>query len=157
MFYAIFALALSPGRYWEPMGYFVFGLALVLFALSFQMTDNKNMELKALELGRQRFEEKETKPEFDFEPSQTKLFVKKTEKLEATRVMKKPKQITTANDLFFRPNKPTSKVNLENDEIPIRTKSKTRSQKKDPTQVKLDDLLKPKPKKKPARKIRRAI
>jgi hypothetical protein len=149
--YSAFLISVSESTLVEPFGYFIFGLAFVFFGLAFQIMDNKYMETKALELGKQTFSEEKITPTDNMSistPSQTKLFASKQNKITSELIVKKPKTTRPKEDLFTRPN-----IN----QIKGTSMSKRPSQRNEPTQVKIEDLLSPKQKKKKARKIRRAI
>jgi hypothetical protein len=138
--YSAFLISVSESTLVEPFGYFIFGLAFVFFGLAFQIMDNKYMETKALELGKQTISEEKITPTDNMSIKQNKI----TSEL----IVKKPKTTRPKEDLFTRPN-----IN----HIKGTSMSKRPSQRNEPTQVKIEDLLSPKQKKKKARKIRRAI
>jgi len=150
--YSIITLSFSPKRLVEPLGVFIFGFACVLFALAFQILDNKNMENIGRDMGLQMFgtidkESKITKTQFKL-PKKQPLTTHQPVPIKKGKIIPEAKLSINSHDIFFQPNKP-----VKNPPIDI---TKT-IRKKETTQIKLEELLKPKTKKKRARKIRRAL
>jgi hypothetical protein len=146
--YSAFLIAISDTQLVEPLGYFIFGFAFVLFALAFQIMDNKNMESHALDMGRNKFED--GVPNEAKSSGPTKFLSGSQRKITSELIVKKPKKVNQPNELFTSPNKP-SKQRLASTGI-IGNRNK-----KEPTQVKLEVLMKSGQKTKKARKIRRAL
>jgi hypothetical protein len=145
IFYSAFVLSSPDVRFVETFGYLIFGFAIVLFAIAFQIMDNKKMEFIAKNLGRKEFRSKD-KDEPEFEKYKFTDTEPEDEKIE--RVVKKPKREIKPEDLFFEPNKPKRTQPVRKN-IPI--------QKKEPKEVKFDYDDKKENVRKPARKIRKAI
>ena len=145
--YSIFILSKAPNRLAEPVGFTIFGFALVLFALAFQIMDNKQMEAQGITLGITKYRDR---AEEDRAGSDKFRHPKKVAKKQFT---KKPKEdVDTdlpAEEVFVQPNKPRTKVK----------KPKQRSQPiKKPVKVtKLKKILGNEPEEKRPRKIRRAL
>ncbi len=149
--YSIISLSFSPKKVVEPFGWFFFGFALVLFALAFQILDNKQMELIAKEKGNDSFGTSISGTSETTKRMLTKLPKKEPRKTESSRILPMAKTTTKINDIFFEPNKPHTMRPAK------QMQNKESKQIKETTQVKLTDILQSKPKKKKARKIRRAI
>ena len=145
IFYSAFVLSSPDVRFVETFGYLIFGFAIVLFAISFQIMDNKKMEFIAKNLGRKEFGSKDKdEPEFD----RVKFTDTEQEEVKTEKVIKKPKKELKPEDLFFQPNKPKRTQPVRKN-IPI--------QKKEPKEVKFDYVNKKETVEKPARKIRKAL
>ena len=144
--YSAFLFYTEKARFFEPLGYTIFGFAFVLFALAFQILDNKKMETLGKEKGRTMFDEGSSKEESPFK--QMRLIGEKSEKTKSEKIVKRPKKSIPTENMFIQPNKPGDRMSIQ---------KSSRIVKKEPTQVKLDELIKPSQKKKKARKIRRAI
>lgn len=145
IFYSAYVLSSPTERFAEILGYFILGFAIVLFALAFQMMDNKKMEILAKEIGRKEFGMKD-KDEQGF--GRFRFTEKETEDIEPERVIKKPKKELKPEDLFFQPNKPQRTQPVKKN-VPI--------QRKAPKKVRFEDIIEEDTKKKPARKIRKAL
>ncbi len=143
--YSIINLSLMPKKFVEFLGIFIFGFALVLFALAFQMLDNKAMEQLANEKGTEMFSS--TESEEIIKKTQFKFPKKQPAKIRNSKPIPMAKSSFEPEDLFIKPNKPKLTQGPSKKEPISRMES---------TQVKLEELIKPKSKKKKARKIRRA-
>ena len=161
--YSLVFASINPERLAEFLGYFIMGISLLLFALAFQITDNKNMELQAKEIGISRFShetEEEVLPDDELATSR-----KRTEQIKEVEVAKtESKPTSSASDLFLQPNKPSESISSVRSRIlKTPTKSTERIIKRptkaeEPIQIKsLKKMIRPEPEKKKARKIRRAI
>jgi len=143
--YSIFKMYIDPKRLAEPFGLFIFGFSLELFALAFQMMDNKTMELMGKDVGQRQFaikgqEERVSRDKIKtMKKPQEKIFISKTLTNEKTK--------TPVEDLFIQPNRPRTTIK----------KPKKKPSDQPVTVSELKKIAKTKPKEKKARKIRRAI
>jgi hypothetical protein len=157
LFYSVYKFSSTSDRLAENFGFFIFGIALVLFALAFQILDSKNMELLAKNKGLKKYGEIT-----DVQTTSKDMHKIKTldfdmeEGKKDSRVIRGPKKKVTADDLFVKPNMPepshSSRLNR-----PVVKKPSKKPINKSSKQVILDDMSDSAPEKKPARKIRRAI
>ena len=147
IFYSVFMLSQVPARIAEPIGYFIFGFSILLFALAFQFLDNKQMEQQGVILGKRKFTDLELAERADerFKPR-----IKGAKKSKIDKLEERSKEMT-AEELFIQPNKPKvikkkpkHKEKEEKTEQPVKT-------------TKIKSIFPTKPEKKPARKIRRPL
>jgi hypothetical protein len=167
IFYAIGAMSIDPERFSEPLGVFFFGFVIVLIALVLQLTDNERMEKAGRELGMEKFGADATDPSSkitDSKYTQLTLPSKGPLKKKRPKESTKTEKLDQLDGLFSQPNKPRGRemkpkplkdlLKETGASNPVRSKPLA---KRTPVQIKLEDLGRPKSKKKPARKIRRAI
>ena len=157
LFYSVYMFSSISNRIAENLGFLIFGIALVLFALAFQILDSKNMEKLAKDEGLKKYGDIIGKPETARDRHKIKtLDFDKKDGGKYSQVLKVPKKKITADDLFVQPNKPDT-LATRRLTTPIHKKYPKNMVKKPSKQISLDVLADNPPEKKRARKIRRAI
>jgi hypothetical protein len=144
--FSAFYLSIEREKIAEPFGIFILGLALLFFALAFQIMDNKQMEQTGKEIGLLKFGSKVEKDRI----TSDKLRISGAkDKLIKSEILPQKENVQVSLDqLFLKPNRPN-----------ITMKQPPKSVKK-PGPVglsKLSTIVKTKHGKKKARKIRKAI
>ena len=144
--FSIFIMITNRERLAEPIGMSILGFSILLFALAFQIMDNKLMEEQGKEIGDRKYSKK-IETERVPASERIKTFQKPAEPLLSARLQKKEHIQPTITEFFSKPNRPETIV-----------KKPRRTMNTEPIRIaKLTNIIKNKPEKKRARKIRKAI
>ncbi len=144
--YSAFYLLIEHEKIAEPFGIFILGMALLLFALAFQIMDNKQMEKTGKDLGMQKFsagveKDRITSDKFRLTGAKDKFIL-------SEKLSQKENVQASLDQIFLKPNRPKTI---------IKRPPKHMREAGPMGMNKLSTLIKTKPGKKKARKIRKAI
>jgi len=153
--YSLALLLTNPASIAVPLGYFIFGITFFLFTLAVQFLDNEKMELKAQEIGIEKFGGNLEKDQLLKEDEAT---IEKSEKFSiGKKVPKKmPKKLpktstvpkSKSTDNFF--SQPNVAHKISRKPIPLGSNKRKSINK-------VTEVIIQKPTKKRARKIRKAL
>lgn len=147
--FAAFYLYLDPIRPSEPIGLIILGFALILFALAFQIMDNKQMEKEAKDLGMKKIDSKVEKERISIEKTEKQnIPLIKDNSKRSEKISQKDNVQMSLDQLFSKPNKPLSEIKRPSKQLKTKRPIKTQ---------KISDIHMTKPDSKKPRKIRKAI